>query len=321
MARKFVRTIPKTPIFRREIYDIPDSYSKVYKNNGVIDLDEQKSLFYVTQFGGFRLKKIPSYFEGKSNFFSKWFKAKYENGYFHFKSNTNFISNFGNIEIQPLLRENYSEKYYEDDFLIKNNIDVNESRKIETFLNDLNEYYFSLRVNLKVPLSGIIAEDRIDLTRFNSIPHFNYKPFAGNRLFHSGPGSSYQRISSNLRPFLKINGEETTEIDISASTIQFLNIILEKYTGSAPMSKYALSQGDPYEYFLTRINSPNFNGARGKEINLDRDSFKNLIYTLIYSTLNTQKAHINRHLRLGHLNFFMMTWKKSFLNFLNVLKN
>ena len=125
-------------------------------------------------------------------------------------------------------------------------------------LKDLNNFYSPLRLSLKMPSSGITYIDKIDLSRFNSIPHFQSKPLAGNRLFHSGPGSSYQSISSNLRPFLTINGEKTTEIDISASTLQFLNLVLEKYTGKSFMSKQTLSNGDPYEYFLERINFPDF---------------------------------------------------------------
>ena len=97
-----------------------------------------------------------------------------------------------------MLRKEYPIKYYDDSFLIENGIGLEESVEIEDFLRNLNEYYASLRLNLKMPSSGITSEDRIDLSRFNSIPHFQYKPLAGNRLFQSGPGSSYQSISSNL---------------------------------------------------------------------------------------------------------------------------
>lgn len=315
----FKKLIPKIPIFRRNIYDIPENYFELYKTREITNSDEQKALFYVTQFGGFRFKKIPSYFKEKEDFFSKWFKSKYEHGYFHFKANYNFISQFGDTKIEPLLRKEYPIKYYDDSFLIENGIGLEESVEIEDFLRNLNEYYASLRLNLKMPSSGITSEDRIDLSRFNSIPHFQYKPLAGNRLFQSGPGSSYQSISSNLRPCLRINGEDTTEIDISASTLQFLNLVLEKYTGNSAMSKQALSEGDPYQYFLDKINSVDFKNIHGQIEDIGRDSVKNLLYTLIYSPLNSQERNVNRHLRLTKKNYSYLGLKEKFPEFFQLI--
>lgn len=315
----FKKLIPKIPIFRQNMYNIPESYSELYKTEEITDLDEQKTLFYVTQFGGFRLKKIPSYLKEKKDFFSKWFKSKYEHGYFHFKANSNFISQFGNRKIEPLLRKRYSEKDYNDYFFLEEGIQAEEAAEAWNLLWKLNNYYSSLRLDLKMPFSGITPADRIDLSRFNSIPHFQCKPLAGNRFFHSGPGSSYQSISSNLRPFLTINGEKTTEIDIAASTLQFLNLVLEKYTGKAPMSKLALSDGDPYQYFLDKINSVDFKRVHNQIEDINRDSLKNLLYTLVYSPLNSQVRNTNRHLKLTAKNYSYSDLKQEFPKFFQII--
>ena len=62
----FKKLIPKIPIFKQNMYNIPEEYLKEYETQNVSDLNEQKTLFYVTQFGGFRLKKIPSYLKEKN---------------------------------------------------------------------------------------------------------------------------------------------------------------------------------------------------------------------------------------------------------------
>ena len=319
----FKRLIPKLPIFKREMYHIPESYSEIYRSNGISDLYEQKTLFYVTQFGGFRLKKIPSYLKGKEDFFERWFKSKYENGYFHFKASSDFISQFGDRKIEPLLRRNYSEKGEVAEFLLslEEGVEAQEFGEASGLLKDLNNFYASVKVNLEIPSSGITYTDKIDLSRFNSIPHFQCKPLAGNRLFHSGPGSSYQSISSNLRPFLTINGEKTTEIDISASTLQFLNLALEKHTGKAPMSKFTLSNGDPYEYFLERINSPDFKKMHNQTEDINRDSLKSLLYTLTYSSINSQERHVNRYLKLNFQNYRYSDLKEKFPEFFQCVED
>lgn len=316
MGYEFKKVVPKIPLFKRNTYVIPDSYYQKYNDIGITDWDEQTALFHLTQFGGFRLKKIPRYFMGKKEFFSQWFNSKQEKGYFHLKASPEFISKFGDIKIQPIEREEYSFTTYDNKFLIKNNIEISESREIENFLKELNYFYQKVKVNLGTPQSGISAQDRIDLSRFNSTPHFQYKPLAGNRLYHSGPGSSYQRISSNLRPFLTINGRETTEMDISASTIQFMNIVLEKHSGNAPLSKLFLSKGDPYSYFLDKINSEEFLRKYRQPHKLRRDELKDIVYTLIYSPLSSQKRNVNRHLKINGQNYFYEDFKSEFPEFM-----
>ncbi len=319
----FKKLIPKIPIFRQNMYHIPENYSESYKAKEITDLDEQKTLFYVTQFGGFRLKKIPSYLKRKEDFFSKWFKSKDEQGYLHFKANSDFISQFGNIKLEPLLRRNYRVKDRDDvgDFLLslEEGIEAQEAAEAWKLLRQLNKYYSFLRLNLKTPSSGITYVDKIDLSRFNSIPHFQCKPLAGNRLFHSGPGASFQSISSSLRPFLTINNKETTEIDIAASTLQFLNLALEKHTGKSHMSKLELSNGDPYEYFLEKINSPDFRKMHNQTEDIDRESLKSLLYTLTYSPINSQERHVNRFLKLNSQNYKYSDLKQKFPEFFEMI--
>lgn len=320
MAKTFKRQIPRIPFFKRNFYEIPSTYSEKYIASGIKDLDEQKALFYLTQFGGFRLKKLPSYFFRKENFFSKWFKCKNEEGYRQFKASPLFISQFGSLIVQPLLKINYSQKIYEDSFLEENNVDIEEARQIERFLFNLNLFYREHRVGLEFPLSGLTIEDRLDVSRFNSIPHFQYKPKAGNRLFHSGPGTSFQRISSNLRPSLTINGEKTTEIDISASTIQFLDIVLRQIGFDSKDLKQALVLEDPYQHFLTRINMFCLRGKEKDNGNLNRDALKKLFYTLIYSNLVSQERNVNRYLRLNYQNYFYSDLQEEFSDFFEALK-
>jgi hypothetical protein len=319
MGHKFKRVIPKIPVYKKNTYTIPKSYSKTYEQIGITDYDEQKALFFVTQFGGFRLKRIPSYFKDSEEFFSKWFKSKNEQGFFHFKANTKFISKLSDIKIEPVERNNYKTAEYRDEFLTENGFSKKEADEIQRFQDNINEFYRSLRLNIIMPNSGITGEDKIDLSRFNSVPHLQYKPKAGGRFFQSGPGGSYQRISNSLRPFLTINGEKTSEIDITAATIQFLNITLEKFLGHSPISKKGLSQGDPYKYFLDKINSPEFKNAHKEKQNLSRDNLKNLIYTLIYSSSSSEQRNINRHLKIMGKHYYYSDLEKKFPEFFKVI--
>ncbi|MFA6089245.1 MAG: hypothetical protein WC755_05245 [Candidatus Woesearchaeota archaeon] len=133
MAIKFIRLIPKIPVFKRDMYHIPENYSKSYEQKRITDSDEQKAFFYLTQFGGFRFRKLPSYFKDKPQFLEKWFKSKREYGFSQFKANTNFIKEFGNIELEPLLKKRCSEACYEDKFLLENGFSLKEAKEIEAF--------------------------------------------------------------------------------------------------------------------------------------------------------------------------------------------
>ncbi len=332
MSRQFVKLIPKIPLYKRNMYHIPESYSNLYAEKGVIDPDMQKALFFVTQFGGFKFKKIPSYLKDELEFFSTWFKTKNENGFFQFKANSNFISELGDVQIEPLTKSRFKREYYPDKILAENGFSRAEVFEIESLQDKLNDFYSTLRLNIVLPYSGITAEDRIDLSRFNAVPHLQFRPKAGGRLFQSGPGSSYQRISSNLRPFLTINGEKITELDITAATLQFLNVSLEKLLGYSPLSKVGLSE-DPYQYFLDKINSPNFKNIHNngqdddKEKNKDenqhtsRDDLKNILYTIIYSTLNSQEHNVNRRLRIMDKKYYYSDLKKEFPRFFELMSD
>ena len=290
MAHRFKRLIPQTPSFNRNRYSIPQSYAARYEGEGISNADEQKTLFHGTQFGGFRVTRVPQYLQEKEGFLNEWFNSKKDYRHTSFKPNDRFLSRFGDIEIEPLLRNKYGNKKFKPELFAECGLSESEAREIQGIQNALNEFYSSIRVGISVPRSGIRTEDHMDLARFNSIPHFQYSPRSGNRLFHSGPGTSFQRISSSLRPFLTIDGQPTTEIDISAATIQFLNLALERYFGRAPIPKEALVSGDSYQPFLEKIE-----GSLGP---MDRDPLKEVLYTLIYSPTTRQKSSVARKLRL-----------------------
>lgn len=307
--------MPKTPVFRREMYDIPQPYSSEYESKGVTNIDEQRVLFYATQFGGFRLRKLPPYISRKRDFLSKWFNSKESFGFISFTPSTSFLETFGHLELQPLLKRSYSNKSFSDGVLVECGVSASQARDIESFQEALNNYYSSVRVGLRFPASGIRAEERVDVARFNGIPNLHYSPRSGNRLFHCGPGTSFQRIPASLRPFLTIDGEETTEIDISAATIQFLNIVLERDFGLKLIDKGNLSSGDPYKPFLDRIN-----GSQGR---FDRESLKKVLYTLIYSDIKKQRTNVSRKLRLmgGPVSYEQLEyWFDDFFDALEVVK-
>jgi hypothetical protein len=142
---------------------------------------------------------------------------------------------------------------------------------------------------------------------------------SGGRLFHSGAGSSYQRISGNLRPFLKINRKETIEIDITAATIQFLSVVSKKYLGKNLLSKRYLSFEDPYQFFLTRLNSDSFQMQYGQNEQISRDSLKNIIYTLAYSPSRFEKSYVNRCLRLLGQRYSYLDLKDEFPEFCELI--
>jgi len=288
MAKKFVQKVPKKPILRKKTYKIPSSYTNVYGKCGITNSDEQIILFHLTQFGGFRLKKNHI----NTEFIGEWCKADHDAGYYQFRANQNFLAKFGRIKIQPLEKIwrndplNYLEMKecgYSDD-------EINESME---FLTKLNRFYSDLKLNISPPHSGITAKDRVQLSRFHGIPYLVKKPKAGGRFFN--PETSYQRISSALRQMITINGRKTSEIDISASTLQFLNISIEKYA-SASLMDAVLSKRDPYEYFLSRLNSDEFL-SQHREQPIDRESVKTLVYTIIYSLNANQETNVNQKLK------------------------
>lgn len=247
MARKrFTPKIPKKPMFKRQSYMVPDNYSKVYEQAGITDPDEQAMLFHVTQWGGFRCRKLPKYMQDKEKFMDKWFRHEKDFGYFHFKANQRFLSKFGNVEIKPL-KKIWRNGVLKEDEMTEfgfSEEDINDSYK---FLHALNDFYSTLRVGIPIPASGITMEDRVNLARFHETPFLVKKPKAGGRFYH--PGSSFQRIPSALREKLTINGKKTSEVDIRVATLQFLGIVLKKHTGNTLLNTLLLYE-DPYEFFF-----------------------------------------------------------------------
>lgn len=293
MAEKFILRVPKKPFLRRATYDVPSTYLDVYQEVGITDSDELIMLFHTTQFGGFRIGKIPSDLRLDEKFIKQWFIHEYENGCHKFRANMDFILKFGDIEIKPLLKRwrNVAVDYeamFDEGFSLE---EVNEALDL---IWRLNEFYSSVRIDIEPPKSGISAEDRIRLSRFHGIPYLVKKPKAGGRLFN--PETSYQRISHTLRQMMTINDERTSEIDLTAATMQFLNIALKRQSLGS-LEKIISSNGDPYQYFLSTLNSTDIL-RQYDEQPMERELFKVLLYTAVYSSENKQEINVNRKLRL-----------------------
>lgn len=293
MAKRFTKKIPGKPFLRRETYDIPETYVAAYRDAGITEQDALVMLFHLTQFGGFRLRRVPADLHIEREFVDRWFKHEWEGRYHTFKANAAFIDRFGALEIRPLQKRwrsiavdwcaMFAEGFSDDE--VKDAIDL---------LTELNEFYTTLQLDIRAPKSGLSAEDRIELSRFHGVPFLVKKPKAGGRLFH--PETSYQRISSSLRPLLTINGERTSEIDLTAATMQFLNIALRRHALNS-LDALVLSNGDPYQYFLSTLNSQPVLGAH-TERPMEREALKTLLYTAIYSSESKQEVNVNRKLRL-----------------------
>lgn len=315
MAKKFASTVPKKPFLRRETYEIPKTYLAAYNAAGVTNPDEAMMLFHVTQFGGFKIGKMPQDLSFDREFITRWFKYEYEFGCHNCKANAEFLRRFGNIELKPLQRIWRSEAV-DIDAMHDGGFSLEEINEALSLLPKLNDFYSSLRLEIPLPNSGISAEDRIKLARFHGIPYLVKKPKAGGRLFH--PETSYQRISSALRQIMTINGERTSEIDISAATIQFLNIAIEKHALGS-LEEKVLSNGDPYQYFLSILNSPDIL-LQYQEQDMDREMFKKVLYTAIYSTESRQESQVNRKLRFMGRQYKHSDLVSLFPEFFNALK-
>ena len=181
MAKRYTPKIPKKPVFKRESYLIPETYSKTYEEAGIIDFDDQMMLFHVTQFGGFRLRRLPDYIQKRMDNLSTWLNVKKDGRFYSFSANPLFLSLFGEIEIQPLrrrwrngavnAREMYEQGFSDD-----------EVKDSEAFLRALNAFYSTVEIGLRIPLSGISIEDRVHLSKFHQIPFLVKKPKPGGSL-------------------------------------------------------------------------------------------------------------------------------------------
>ena len=295
MARRkrFRQRIPRKPKFKRDTYIVPDEYSEVYEKTGITDAVEQKMLFHVTQFGGFRCSRLPRYIKQKREFIEDWFRLERDEFGFHtFRANPRFLAEFGDIEMKPLkriwkigvLKEGEMDEFgFSED-------DIEDSYK---FLYALNDFYSDLQLEVPIPASGITIEDRVNLAKFHGTPFLVKKPRAGGRFHH--PESSYQRIERSLRRKLTINGEATSEVDISAATLQFLGIALEDHIDT-PVFSEIFSHEDPYQYFLEKLNGT-FGRVDTDDGFIQREDLKTILYTLIYSSKRAQENSVNRKLR------------------------
>ncbi len=312
MKKKFNSVIHRKPTLKPRTYSLPKSYVKAYKSEGVVNHNEQMMLFHVTQFGGFKVKEISKRMRVRDEFLETWFKEGYDSGYREFKANSNYFQTFGNIVLEPLERK-WGLMAVNDEEMIKNGFTNEEIEDSITFLNNLNDFYSSLRLKIDIPTSGISAEDRILLSRFHGIPFLRKRPKAGGRFFH--PGSSYQNISEVLRQTMTIEGKETSEIDLNAAIIQFLDLALKRNELNS-IEDILLSFNDHYEYFMSTLNSDNFL-YQHEDKPIGRDQLKELIYTILCSPIEKQEHYTNGKLiRAGH-NYTYSTLVSVFPDFFN----
>ncbi|MBD3249672.1 hypothetical protein GF336_06530 [Candidatus Woesearchaeota archaeon] len=290
MGKRFIQRIPKKPVFKKNTYEIPKSYTDSYERAGITDSYEQKMLFHLTQFGGFRAKKVTQEMNSDKDFLDRWFKQSYDNGFYNFRANTAFIQKFGDVELKPLLRTWQIDCLNEDE-MKECGFSKKEINESFDFLYKLNKFYSDIRIDIRIPKTGMTAKDLAQIQKFHGIPFLVKKPRAGGRFFH--PGTSYQRISSSLRPFMTINDEKTAELDLTAATIQFLDIIM-KESSMGSLEDTVLSHDDPYQYFMSTIDS--YKLMQAHEASAGREEVKDILYTAIYSPKNRQKANVDRKL-------------------------
>jgi hypothetical protein len=313
---KFVPKIPGKPLLKRRTYEIPNEYTLAYEQAGVTNRDEQIMLFHITQFGGFKINRIPKNMNFQDDFIKKWLKSDYTSGQHHYSANTNFIVNFGNLNIEPL-QKIWRQKPLNEEEMFENGFTREEIESSFNFLSELNKFYSTLKLNIAIPNSGISSKDRVQLSRFHGRPYLVKKPKAGGRFFH--PETSYQRINSSLRQLITINDEKSCEFDIVAATLQFLNIGLEK-KGIGSIAETVLSHQDPFQYFLSVVNS-NYFMLTNNERPMDRDDLKLLVYTAMYSTKEKRKFNVSNKLKKMGRSYGYKEFAREFPCFFNTLKN
>jgi hypothetical protein len=313
MGKKFIARVPKKPIFKRATYNIPESYLDAYQQEGIVNPDKMVMLFHLTQFGGFRTKRDPNRMNFNQEFLETWFKQNKNYGDYHFKANANFLQKFGELELKPL-EKRWKTKVLDPEEMREIGYSEKEINDSLVFLEALNDFYSSLRLGIELPQTGVTAKDRIQLSRFHGIPYLVKKPKAGGRFFH--PETSYQRISSSLRPFITIYNERVSEIDISGATLQFFNISLRNH--SLESLDGELPREDPYKYFLSVLNSEEIL-SRYDEEPTGREDLKEILYTAIYSSKGRQSANVNRKLRFMKRGYKHLDLTFLFPRFFNAL--
>jgi len=249
-----------------------------------------------------------------NKFLDIWCTKKTESKSDTYKASPEFLRKFGNLRLRPLERKWLMEPVKQKE-MVENGFSEKEVEDSQRFLTRLNGFYSSIRLDIQIPYSGITAEDMVQLSRFHSIPYLVKKPRAGGRFFH--PGVSYQRISSSLRPLITINGEETSEIDLSASVLQFLGIVAK---GIVSEKRLGLGNGaDPYLYFLDELNSKE-NLDLYQENPISRDELKKVLYTAAFSLRDSQELNLNRKLRQMNRNYTHKGLENLFPDFFEMLK-
>jgi hypothetical protein len=314
MAKKFTQTIPRKPLLRRNSYHVPKTYSAAYSKEGITDQDKQIMLFHLTQFGGFRIVKMPRDLHIDQDFLSRWFKYSCDFGYHSYRASTEFLTTFGGLAIQPLEKK-WRTSVVNDKEMAERGFSRDETRAAASFLSRLNNFYSSLRLNIDVPRSGITTEDMIRLSRFHGIPYLVKKPKAGGRFFQ--PESSYQRIPSPIRRMLTLNGESISELDLTAAVIQFLNVVLKK-NGLKSLEDSILVHADPYQYFLAYLSSDQA-FHEYEEQPFEREALKTVLYTAIYSSAEKQEQHVNHKLRRMGRRYTHKHFVSLFPDFFNAL--
>lgn len=314
MKKRYTATVPRKPLLRRATYLIPDSYVEAYRKAGIKDKDQQMMLFHVTQFGGFRIRRMPKDLHINSGFVEKWLKYDNDSGFHSYKANAAFLLRFGDLELRPLLRI-WRNDAVNGNEMADHGFTSDEIRDAGSFLAKLNKFYSQFRLDISMPHSGITADDRVKLSRFHAIPYLVKKPKAGGRYFH--PESSYQRVPSALRRLMTINGERSSEIDLTAAVIQFIGVALRKHK-LPTIDDTVLSYDDPYQYFLSYLNSFRAFNEYGEQ-SFEREALKTILYTAIYSSPEKEARHVNSKFRRMRRSYKHKDFVQLFPEFFNAL--
>ncbi|MFP4402009.1 MAG: hypothetical protein ACLFPL_02155 [Candidatus Nanoarchaeia archaeon] len=260
----FSSSLPK---FQPNIFIIPDEYRPVvHQCLEQIPNDERPSnlealLFYMIQFGGAEISK------GKEPQ-SSWFESKRGDKINSVKCRPSQKL----IELLNSQIEDFEHQHLQRDW---SRMKVND-----TLTSQLNEFY-SNEVRLSLPSQVLGAPSNWEelLRNFHSIPFLRPSENSGGRLFHKGV--SYQMVPKSLRSKLEINGNSTTERDISSAALRFLYLTGKDSNIEFPQE--LVTSDDAYEIFIQQ--------------DLSREEAKGLTYALIFSSKDKEERAVTRKLQ------------------------
>ena len=255
------------PEFKPSIFKIPQNYREIIESSlkqlpsGSERSHLEALLYYMIQFGG---TEIPQH----KHFTHPWFDV--EKKKFSRKSRVK-----PNRTLLNLLN-----KHTPSDFRFEHLQRNWSGMKVEDdLISRLNRFYSdNVRLSLPFSIMGAPANWGELCRNFQSIPFLKPSEKSGGRLFQQGVG--YQMIPKRFREELTINGDKTSEIDISAAALRFLYLSGKDFGIDFP-NQIILNE-DSYTIF--------------SEIGVSRDLAKELTYALVFSSKEKEERAVKRKL-------------------------